>query len=128
MDLWIDEHFTRRPGASRTSSAVFLRNQNESPTANFTARPFGSREVVLNGSSSVDPEGRTLRFMWFKAPAPAFTCDEGPPAALLLWQGVTMNHVFPASDGASGATSSIELVVCDPGNLQSRISKPVTIP
>jgi hypothetical protein len=128
MDLWIDDDNTRKPPASRVSSAVFLRNQNEAPTANFTARPFATRQVVLNASSSVDPEGRTLRFMWFKAPAPTFTCDDGPPMNLLLWQSVTMTHTFPTADGASGATSPIELVVCDPGNLQARVVKQVTIP
>jgi prepilin-type N-terminal cleavage/methylation domain-containing protein len=128
MDLWIDENNARKPPASRLSSAVFLRNQNEPPTASFTARPFASRQVVLNASASVDPEGRTLRFMWFKAPAPAFTCDQGPPMSALLWQSVTMTHTFPNADGASGATSPIELVVCDPGNLQARVTKQVTIP
>jgi prepilin-type N-terminal cleavage/methylation domain-containing protein len=128
MDLWIDDDLTRKPPASRMTSAVFLRNQNEAPTASFTSRPVATRQVILNASASLDPEGRTMRFMWFRAPAPAFTCDEVPPATQLLWQGVTMTHTFLPAEGASGTQRPMELVVCDPGNLQARATAMVTIP
>ena len=128
MDLWIDDDYALKPPASRMTSAVFLRNQNEAPIASFTSRPLASRQVILNASSSSDPEGRTLRYMWFRAPAPAFTCDEGPPVSALLWQAVTMTYTFEAGEGAAGAPKTFELVVCDPGNLQARTTRQVTIP
>jgi hypothetical protein len=46
-------------------TGVFLRNQNRSPTAGFTAAPAGIRHVLLNGSPSSDPEGDPLDFYWF---------------------------------------------------------------
>ena len=128
MDLWIDEDFDRAPPAARLTSAVFLRNQNEPPVASFSWKPVAPRQVLLNASASLDPEGRTMRFMWFKAPAPAFTCDQTPPLTQLLWQGVTLTHTFLPADGASGTQRAMELVVCDPGDLQSRQTQMVTIP
>ena len=49
---------------SQTTS-VFLRNQNRTPTAVFTAALTGYRHIVLNGSGSFDPEGQLLEFRWF---------------------------------------------------------------
>jgi hypothetical protein len=128
MDLFVDDDLTKAPEAGRATSAVYLRNQNEPPTATFTARPLATRQIILNASASLDPEGRTLKFMWFRAPAPTFTCDQTPPAAALLQTGVTMTYTFLPTDGLSGTQKTMELVVCDPGGLQSRATGVVTIP
>jgi type II secretory pathway pseudopilin PulG len=128
MDLLIDDNLAREPKEARVSSAIYLRNQNEPPIAAFTSRPAGTRAIILNASASYDAEGRNLRFLWFRAPAPTFTCDDAPVAAPLLWQGVTMTYTFPASDGASGTSKTMELVVCDPGGLQARTTASVVIP
>jgi prepilin-type N-terminal cleavage/methylation domain-containing protein len=128
MDLTIDQDLTRPPQEARVTSAVYLRNQNEPPTASFTSRPLASRQVILNASASNDPEGRTLRFMWFRGPAPSFTCDDAVPMSLLLQTGVTMTHTFLATEGAAGTTRPLELVVCDPGGLQARSTNQVAIP
>lgn len=128
MDLLLDDNLARKPDEVRVSSAVFLRNQNELPVAAFTARGLGSRQVLLNGSSSTDPEGRTLRYMWFRAPAPTFTCTQAAPAASLLGLGVSLNYTFIAGDGNAGQTRDFTLVVCDPGDLQARSTASVTIP
>lgn len=55
---------TRSREVSQTTS-VFLRNQNRSPTASFTAAQTGYRHILLNGSGSYDPEGQLLEFRWF---------------------------------------------------------------
>jgi prepilin-type N-terminal cleavage/methylation domain-containing protein len=128
IDLLIDDDPIAEPAEARVRSAVFLRNQNEPPTSVFYSRPVASRIVLLNASASMDPEGRTLRFMWFRSPAPAFTCEQGPPADTLLWQGVTLTHTFAVTDGVIGAVKSFDLVVCDPGDLQSRYTGTVPIP
>jgi len=47
------------------TTAVFLRNQNRSPVAVFTAAMTGVRHILLNGSGSYDPEGEPIEFRWF---------------------------------------------------------------
>lgn len=46
-------------------TGVYLRNQNRSPSALFSAAPTGLRHVLLNGSTSSDPEGDPLDYHWF---------------------------------------------------------------
>ena len=46
-------------------TGVYLRNQNRSPSALFSAVPTGLRHVLLNGSTSSDPEGDPLDYHWF---------------------------------------------------------------
>jgi type II secretory pathway pseudopilin PulG len=123
LDLFTDIDPARRPTEKRLSSAVYLRNQNEAPTASFTVRPISSRRALLNGSGSADPEGRTLEFFWFKNDAPTAAelqdCTTPPPSKIA--EGVTYVHDFPTTDGAAnGATSKpFWLVVRDPGCLYS---------
>jgi len=124
-DLLVDLDVNAAPRAMRVSSAVYLRNQNEHPRAAFTATRVTTGKVLLNGSSSSDPEGRTLHFYWFKTAAPAFRCDQGPPAGSTYWEGVTLTYVF--TEGA-GTQVPIVLVVCDPGDLQSASAQTVTVP
>lgn len=126
-DLFVDLNVTRRPLAEEVSSSVYLRNQNESPTASFTWVPINPGKVFLNGSDSADPEGRTLRYFWFAGTVPAFTCDIGPPADSYL-SGVTVT--YPSTGTApSGSTQGITLVVCDPGDLMNTSpTRTVTFP
>jgi prepilin-type N-terminal cleavage/methylation domain-containing protein len=125
-ELLVDLDPVRPPRAMRVNSAVYLRNQNEHPTAAFTWRPMGTKKVLLNGSSSSDPEGRTLRFYWFKSTAPTFRCDQGPPTGATFWQGVTLTYTFATE--TPGTTVPFVLVVCDPGDLQSTQTQTVTVP
>lgn len=127
MDLLIDDNLTKRPPEARVTSGVYLRNQNEPPVLEAKSRPSGSRQVILNASASYDPEGRNLRFYWFRAPAPAFTCDVPAPAQV-LWSGVTYTHTFLPTEGEPGTLRPIELVACDPGGLQARVTVQVAIP
>ncbi len=66
-NLEVDVNPGQRPAASRLSSGVFLRNQNRPPTADFTVTDTGTgHRVLLNGSASNDPEGKTLsNFLWY---------------------------------------------------------------
>lgn len=121
IDLFTDIDPARRPREQRLSSAVYLRNQNESPTASFTVRQVSSRRVLLNGSASADPEGRTLEFFWFKdtAPTQADLTDCTKRPASKIAEGVTYAHDFPISDGAANGVNArpFWLVVRDPGCL-----------
>jgi len=120
--LDIDQNIKLPPRSRRVASAVYLRNQNEPPTAKFSYRtnPM-THQVLLNGSESSDPEGRTLRYFWFKGTPPAFTCDSPPPITATLSRQATYTHTFKTGDTAL----VVSLVVCDPGDLQA-ISQPTT--
>ena len=70
IELFVDNRVGDSLREMRVSTAVFLRNQNEPPVAGATVTRKAPKTVVLNGSGSTDPEGRTLEFFWFKGTAP----------------------------------------------------------
>lgn len=127
IDLWVDAVPGDTASEMHVSSGVFLRNQNEAPTAAASVAPVAPRRVLLNGGGSSDPEGRTLEYFWFdKDPTtlPELTstpCSTPFPSA--VWQGVTFNKLFPA--GVS-SPQTYYLVVRDPGCLISTTSLSVT--
>jgi prepilin-type N-terminal cleavage/methylation domain-containing protein len=119
------------PAELRVVSSVYLRNQNQAPVASFASSPSStSRTVVLNASGSSDFEGRTMNYFWFKTVLPAtasIDCAQptvtGSGALRTLWgatgfigEGITLNHTFPAADGAASTPVAFGLVVCDPGD------------
>jgi type II secretory pathway pseudopilin PulG len=131
FDLFVDADRTDRVKEMQVTTAVFLRNQNEAPTARIAPPTrIGTRKILLNGSGSSDPEGRSLEYFWFKdAPPPASEladCTAAPASA--IWEGVLLSHEFPASDGAAGTTKQFWLVVRDPGCLIDTTTVPVVIP
>ena len=83
-------------------SGVFLRNQNRSPTAGFTAAPAGIRHVLLNGSPSSDPEGDPLDFYWFVN-------------NVQVGRGLIYDYAAP-----SGGTYQFRLEVRDPSGMVGR--------
>jgi type II secretory pathway pseudopilin PulG len=128
IDLWVDAVPGDSAREMHVSSGVFLRNQNEAPTAAATVAPLDTpRRVLFNGGGSSDPEGRTLEYFWFdKDPTTlpeltSTTCNAPFPSA--VWQGVTFNKLFPA--GVS-SPQTYYLVVRDPGCLISTTSQSVT--
>jgi prepilin-type N-terminal cleavage/methylation domain-containing protein len=119
------------PREVRVVSAVYLRNQNQAPVANFVqAQSSTSRTVVLNASGSSDFEGRTMNYYWFKTAMPAVAnIDCGHPTVTgtgpvrTLWgaggylgEGITLSYTFPLADGAANTAVPMGLVVCDPGD------------
>jgi type II secretory pathway component PulJ len=89
-----------RPRPAELSTTVFLRNQNRRPTAAFTATP-GAGEIVLNGSTSSDPEGDPLTYTWK---------DNGT----VIGTGIVFKYAV-----GTASSHSITLTVRDPALLES---------
>jgi len=127
IGLFVDSSTADKIREMRVSTAVFLRNQNEPPVASATWSRTATKTVILNGSGSADPEGRTLQFYWFKGTAPTSAsfpdCNAAPAAS--LGEGITLTQKFTE---AVGTNVNYWLVVRDPGCLTSTIPITVTVP
>lgn len=96
--LWVDADPARRPYETELASGAFLRNQNRRPAASFTATVSGS-DVVLNGSGSSDPEGRSLAYQWYDGGA-------------LVGEGIVYTYKPPTP-----GEHQMHLIVRDPAGL-----------
>jgi prepilin-type N-terminal cleavage/methylation domain-containing protein len=125
VGLFIDSNPGFAPAERRVSTGVYLRNQNQPPTASFTSanQPAFKHTVILNGSASADPEGRTLHYYWCEGSTA--TCST--TSSYYIGTGVTLTYTFPSTD-TSGSTPTITLTVVDPGGLSTTVSQQVTVP
>jgi prepilin-type N-terminal cleavage/methylation domain-containing protein len=127
LNLWVDADRTDRVSELNVTSSVFLRNQNESPTAVASASRYATRQILLNGSGSSDPEGRTLEYFWFEDSPPSASeiagtgCSATYPSA--KWEGLTYLRRYDSSQ-ATGVEKTFYLLVRDPGCLTS-VSSPI---
>ena len=99
-DLFVDLDVTKRPNETRLSTGVFLRNQNRRPTARFETPQVTPAGIILNGSASSDPEGESLKYVWYDG-------------STKVGEGITL--LYPAT---KNATHWISLKVYDPANLE----------
>jgi prepilin-type N-terminal cleavage/methylation domain-containing protein len=112
--LWVDVNPGATPDEVALQTNVFLRNQNRSPIARFTAVVSGST-AILNGSQSDDPEGKALEYYWYDAAQAGNLCDPIPdevPQTGCVGAGIVLNYVPPAF-----GTRQLKLVVRDPAGL-----------
>ena len=115
IDLRMDLDPAKSPSETRLGSTVFLRNQNRSPSAVFTATPT-AQGLLLNGSASSDPEDDPLNYCWYDGAAPIVASPPAPcEAGRYIGSGITYGYAIP-----SGATRSIWLVVYDSALLLNR--------
>jgi prepilin-type N-terminal cleavage/methylation domain-containing protein len=68
-DIWIDNNPADKPPETETRSGVYLRNQNQAPTARFGVAQVTGKTYTFTASASSDPEQRTLQFNWYRTPA-----------------------------------------------------------
>lgn len=112
--LWVDVDPAEKPIETSLQTSVFLRNQNRSPTAAFTAT-IGAATAILNASDSSDPEGKALEYYWYDAAQAANLCDPVPaevPQTGCVGTGIVFNYAPPAP-----GTRHLSLVVRDPAGL-----------
>jgi type II secretory pathway pseudopilin PulG len=131
IHLWVDADARDRVSELNVETSVFLRNQNEMPTARIgSIVPMGTERALLNGSGSSDPEGRTLEYFWFESTAPTAAAIAATPCnapfAGSAWQGVTFNKKFDAN--TAGQSKTFHLLVRDPGCLTHMTSATLTVP
>ena len=123
--IYVDPDPAKAPAELRVVSGIFLRNQNEQPTADFNSTAAGNRTVILNASASNDPEGRTLAYDWFlgngtisltpeEACAQEIKQKANGTTLIYLGQGVTYRYAVPTG---IASPMNIQLVVRDPGCL-----------
>jgi prepilin-type N-terminal cleavage/methylation domain-containing protein len=129
--LWVDADRTDRVTELNVATSVFLRNQNEAPTSQIgtPVTRLSKERVLLNGSGSTDPEGRTLEYFWFETAPTAATIASTPctsPFPGAEWQGVTFNKKFDA--GTAGQAKTFYLLVRDPGCLTHMSSVTFSVP
>ena len=84
VDLFLDTNPATAPKETELSSGVYLRNQNQPPTALFTATPQGT-SIVLSGSQSSDPEGEPLRFQFYDKTSGTAVPIPGCAAVTCTW-------------------------------------------
>jgi hypothetical protein len=98
--VFVDDDPLHGPGETSLSTGVFLRNQNRRPTATFTAETAVPGSIVLNGSTSQDPEGEPLQYQWY---------DGG----VYIGSGIRYDYQV-----TSGSTHTLSLKVYDPAGLE----------
>jgi prepilin-type N-terminal cleavage/methylation domain-containing protein len=108
--LFIDATPGRDPVETSLRSAVFLRNVNRAPTAEFSATAGPARHVQLNGSASVDPDNGLLTYAWKD-------------------NGVALPQTGPVIDyvAATAGSHTFTLTVTDRGGLSSTVVSTVTV-
>jgi len=110
-NLFVNVEPAKASQTAELTSAVRLRNSNRRPTSLFTVSQQNGH-VLLNASSSVDPEGQALSYQWSVDGATI----AGATNARLDYPGLT-----------SGTTHSFTLQVTDPGGLSDQKTLSVTI-
>jgi type II secretory pathway pseudopilin PulG len=119
--LYVDADPGHSPKEVALQSAVFLRNQNRAPDAEFDATVSGGT-IILNASASVDPEGRALDFYWYDPSkvgnaAACGTLPSGAPASGCIGKNLTYTYTPPAA-----GNRTVYLVAVDPAGLTNQAS------
>jgi hypothetical protein len=131
---FLDIDVNKPPAEVQLASAAYMRNQNQSPTGLFTAKAGTGGAYTFDAGDSSDPEGRTLIYDWYSAPASTTTVPspsalpsclaDSPtfptaPAAGSGWSCIGTDVVLAHDFNLASLPVYVFLRVTDPGNLQT---------
>lgn len=133
VNVYTDLNPGQLPGPSpQLQTGIYLRNDVVAPTASggITDTPNSNKsqaDILLNGSSSTDPQGQTLSYQWYANSGTTGCSSDGTtgPSTGALPYGTT--EVYDAGDYTTGTTETFSLVVTNTGGLTSCWNKTVTI-
>jgi prepilin-type N-terminal cleavage/methylation domain-containing protein len=94
-NLLVDVNPGQSPKAVSLDTGVFLRNQNRQPVASCSTPIYAGtgKQVALNGSGSVDPEGFNLKeYLWYLDGSTTPLSD--PKGVVGVWNGTSGTHSF----------------------------------
>jgi prepilin-type N-terminal cleavage/methylation domain-containing protein len=120
VDMFVNYDSRRDSHPTELQTGVYLRNVAQAPSAAFTADTgSGAGSVYLNASSSSDPAGLPLTYLWCDTTAGGgcSTTSNG------IGQSETLQYSQP-----SGTTHTITLLVTNSAGATDTTSKQVTIP
>jgi len=126
VNMWVDKNPGHLPGDTELTSGIYLRNELGPPQANFTVsytQISGGADVQLDGSTSTDPNGQVLSYVWYNG----VTCPSsgGAPTSGAI-SGATTQE-YDAGDFPAG-NQTFALVVTNTGGLSNCASQSVTVP
>lgn len=107
--LWTQARTDAEPTEGLLRTQLFLRNQNQVPTADFDARATGLLHLLLNASASADPEGEELTYKWYDG-------------STYVGSGILFDLKV-----ASPGVHTITLHALDPAGLESTVSRTATV-
>jgi prepilin-type N-terminal cleavage/methylation domain-containing protein len=116
-ELFVDVNTSKLPSETELATGVQLRNQNRRPVADFTGDSPRPGEVVLNASTSSDPEGRALTYYWFLGTSAGDDEDA-------LSESISYTCCSPL---LTSGTHTFTLRVRDQAGLDSTITKEVVV-
>src|SRR4051794_5114206 len=102
--IYIDVLPGQRPGETQQTTTIELRNANRQPAAAFSATEINGH-VVLDASSSEDPDGLALTYRWF---------ENGKELT-------TTSQKYETAKLPEGTTRIYKLEVTDPGGLANTV-------
>ena len=111
MDIFLAESPGQTPPESELTGGVALRNGNEPPVASFTATQANGH-VLLNASTSTDPNGQALTYQW--------SLDSSAISGATAQQ-------YDLAGLASRSTHTITLTVGDSGGLTTSATQTVVM-
>jgi type II secretory pathway component PulJ len=117
-DLYLDVNPGHRPGESRLTSAVSLRNANRRPVAKFKITPeAGSEKYRLNASESYDPGGLALTYKWWEKEAGNSEIELS-----------TTSQISQVTLSTKKTVYTFKLQITNPGGLSETTTETVTTP